>query len=28
MAGGYARAIEDTVDIHFNTVRTAISFSR
>jgi len=28
MAGGYARVIDDTVDIHFNTVRTAAAFSR
>ncbi len=26
MAGGYARNIEDTVDIHLNTVRTAAGF--
>jgi acetoin utilization deacetylase AcuC-like enzyme len=24
MAGGYARRVEDTVDIHFQTVRTAV----
>lgn len=24
MAGGYARDIEDTVDIHFETVRTVV----
>ena len=28
MAGGYAHAIEDTVDIHINTVRAAVSFAR
>ena len=28
MAGGYARDVADTVDIHFNTVKTAIEFSR
>jgi acetoin utilization deacetylase AcuC-like enzyme len=26
MAGGYARAIEDTVDIHFQTIRTAAEY--
>ncbi|MEX0957851.1 MAG: histone deacetylase [Burkholderiales bacterium] len=28
MAGGYARQIEDTVDIHFSTVRVAAEFAR
>jgi hypothetical protein len=28
MAGGYARRIEDTVDIHFATVATAATFGR
>ncbi|MGH8679712.1 MAG: hypothetical protein ACREUQ_15360, partial [Burkholderiales bacterium] len=28
LAGGYARRIEDTVDIHFNTVCIAAEFSR
>jgi acetoin utilization deacetylase AcuC-like enzyme len=28
MAGGYAREIEDTVDIHFETVRQAAQFAR
>jgi acetoin utilization deacetylase AcuC-like enzyme len=27
MAGGYARPIQDTVDIHFQTVRIAVDFS-
>jgi acetoin utilization deacetylase AcuC-like enzyme len=27
MSGGYARDIDDTVDIHFETIRTAIRFS-
>jgi len=28
MAGGYAKNVEDIVDIHFSTVQTAIRFSR
>ena len=28
MAGGYARHIEDSVDIHFNTVRLAATYSK
>jgi acetoin utilization deacetylase AcuC-like enzyme len=28
MAGGYAREVEDIVDIHLQTVRTALEFSR
>ncbi|MFO1205782.1 MAG: hypothetical protein U1E63_08675 [Burkholderiales bacterium] len=28
MAGGYARHIEDTVDIHFASVETAAGFGR
>ena len=28
MGGGYARTIEDTVEIHFNTIRAAVSFER
>jgi len=28
MAGGYGRNIEDTVDIHFSTVRAAAQFHR
>jgi acetoin utilization deacetylase AcuC-like enzyme len=27
MAGGYARQVEDTVDIHLQTVKTAAAFS-
>ena len=27
MAGGYARRIEDTVDIHFGTVRMAVAYA-
>ena len=28
MAGGYAPNIQDTVDIHFNTIRIAAEFQR
>jgi acetoin utilization deacetylase AcuC-like enzyme len=28
MGGGYARTIGDTVEIHFNTIRAAVSFER
>ncbi len=28
MAGGYGRNIEDTVDIHFQTIQTAVEFAR
>lgn len=28
MAGGYARRVEDTVDIHFQTVEFAVEMSR
>ncbi|MFG0318911.1 MAG: histone deacetylase, partial [Planctomycetota bacterium JB042] len=27
MAGGYSRVVDDTVDVHFGTVRTAARFA-
>jgi len=26
MAGGYARSVDDTIDIHYSTVRVAVRF--
>jgi hypothetical protein len=28
MAGGYARVVQDTVDIHFQTLLAALEFER